>query len=423
MHAHRPPSGHLRLGVTTSLLIVLLAVGAPPVRGGEAEGEPPPALDVGALLAPDVRKGPHHEVLDDVETRGFLARFRMTSPFGEYQVTSRRLLEIRAHEVETLARVTHMKGAPEGLRALGRSLAELPTAAVDLVLHPVDSAKRMGRGVGKTFRRLGDAFGGRRRSRYEDPSGETAFTGDSKRQLADALNLDVYSTNPQVQAFLDRIGRARAAGTLSVDVASLALPVVGFVAVTITGWQADVRRLLRDQTPAELERRNAQTLGRLGIPTPAIRAFLAHAALSPRHETVIAHAAAQLEGAEGRIALLDAARTAVDEVGALYHEQQAVLLTAGEHGRIVRLERVFHVVLARTQDERVLAYLPYDTVYATPEWSRLLDALARAEIAKTAARRTLHVTGSVSEAARDAARGRGFDVEPVPRPFPRTRSD
>jgi hypothetical protein len=391
-------------------VVLILGTLGPVLRAGEETVETPPALALSSLLPDAARKGPHHEVLEPVTSQGFLAQFRMTSPYGEYAVTSRRLLEIRAHEVETLAGVTQRRGAPEALKAIGASLAQLPTAAVELVLHPIHSAKRLGKGLGKTFGRLKDAFGGRRRSPYEDPSLETALSGDQKRELADSLNLDVYSTNPQVQAFLDRVGRARAAGTLTVDVASLALPVVGFMAVTVTGWQADVRRLLRDHTPAELERENAAVLARLGIPTDVARAFLLDDALSPRHETVITHAAEQLGGVAGLEALFEAARTATNEVGALYQEQQAVLLTTHRDGRFDRLEAVFHVVLARCEDGRVVAYLPYDSVYASAEWPRLLDALAGAALARSATSRTLYVTGKVSSKARAAARDRGFEI-------------
>ena len=111
------------------------------------------------------------------------------------------------------------------------------------------------------------------------------------------------------------------------DLASFALPVVGYVAVTTAKWRADVDRLLRDRTPMELDRHNASILIDLGVPRPTWRAFLSHAlALAPPPDRHHRHRAGDARRDEPP-ALLEAASTARSEVGALMQEQQAVRLS------------------------------------------------------------------------------------------------
>ena len=261
--------------------------------------EPPPVVTASAVLDPEVLEGEEHTVREAVTLYRFLCRYQMESEFGVYDVTSTRLLEIRVKEVTTLARVVHMEGGPEFFKSLGRSLASLPTAAAEFVLDPIDAFQKVGAGLEKTGRRIRDLIRGRRRSAYEESSAANAFHGDEKRQIAAALDLDVYSTNPQVQRFLHEMASARAAGNLTVDLASFALPAVGFALVTTVKWRADVKRLLRDKTPAELGRHNARALRDLGVAQADRNRFLNLPTLSPRHKTVITAALGQMPGVTG----------------------------------------------------------------------------------------------------------------------------
>ena len=401
-----------------TLLSLALIAALPGRLPAQADDVPSPAPDgetpatASALLLPEQRKGEHFEVAEAVATKFWMQEFTLTSEYGTQVVLSRRLLEIRTRETETMARFIHMKGGPEFLKSLGSSLAALPTAAVQLVLHPVDSAQKIGTGLGKTAKRVGDIFRRRPRSVYEDSAGANAFNGSEKRKLAADLGLDVYSTNPQLQHFLDRVANWRSAGSLTVDVASFALPVVGFVAVTTARWRADVQQLLRDHSPAELERYNAGVLMELGVPRSTWWAFLSHPWLSPRHETVITATARQMQGVAGLGHLLDAARTAQSEVGALMQEQQAILL-AYHHTDVEKLTSLVpasYLVAARTMTGHQVAFLPVDAFSWTAEAVTLADALVRAMPASAGTTRTLYVTGTVTDDARTQLESRGLNV-------------
>ncbi len=374
--------------------------------------EAPTPTTVSAILPPALRRGEHFQVEEAVATRHLMHEFKMTSDYGTHVLLSRRMLEIRARETETMARFIHMKGGPEFLKSLGSSLAALPTAAVQIVLHPVDSARKIGTGLSKTAKRVGDIFRRRPRSVYEDSAGANAFNGSAKRELAGALGLDVYSTNPQLQHFLDRVANWRSAGSLTVDVASFALPVVGFVAVTTARWRADVQRLLCDKSPAELERHNAGVLMELGIPRSTWWAFLSHPWLSPRHETVITAATKEMQGVAGLSYVLDAARTAQSEVGALMQEQQAILL-AYHHTDLERLTSIVpasYLLAARTTSGNQIAFLPVDALSWTAASSALIEALASAMPPVEDRTRTIYVTGTATDRVRAELARRGLEL-------------
>jgi len=408
---------HARCCLVGILLPVLFCL-----MGGSARGEPEaptcfesaPRLTVESLLPPELRKGEHHEVLEPVSTQYGLHRYKLKSDYGTYDVLSRRLLEIRVREIETMSTVVGMDGAPEFLRSLGRSLAALPGAAVELVTHPTRSFAKVKRGLGKTWNRLGDAFRTRPRSVYEDPSAANVFQGDEKRELAADLGLDVYTTNVPLRRFLNEIASARAGGSLSVDLASFALPVVGYVAVTTAKWRADVDRLLRDHTPIELDRHNARVLIDLGISRPAWSAFLTQHWLSPRHRTVITATVQEMQGVANLEAVLASAATARSEVGALMQEQQAVLLSHHHESveALKRLERVQYLVVAQTVSGSHLAFVPLDVVLWDATTASLADALRVAMPQDP----HLYVVGRVTERARAELEARGFAVTAEHRP-------
>ncbi len=386
------------------------APAAPAPAASASTYEAAPKATAAEALPAALRKGAHHTVRDALGADRLHYVYEIESPYGTYRVASRRLLEIRVREIETLVRVTNMEGAPEFFRSLGKSLAAIPTGAVELVLDPVTGFRRVGRGLAKTGRRVRDLFAGPKTSQYEGSRTGNAFYGDEQRAIAAELGLDVYSTNPQVREFLREMGSARAAGSLGVDLASLALPVVGFAVVTTAKWRADVTRLLRDKSPLELHRHNVNVLSKLGIPRASWERFLNNRALSPRHKTTITASVAEMAKVKDLAALLDAAATAHDEVGALYHEQQAILLAHvhREGGGLVSLRRMQHVVIGRQAVGRELAFLPVDRIYWMEPVAKLADAIRPPKGAEHATR--LHLRGQVSERARKELEARGFEL-------------
>ena len=393
-----------------AVLFALSLIATPLAADEVSPYEAPPKVTAKDVLPEALRKGKHHTVREAVGMDRLHHTYEIESRFGVYRVTSRRMVEIRTREIEVLEKVTQMEGGPEFLKSLGNSLAAIPTGAVELVLDPVDGFKKIGKGLSKTGSRIKDLFAGGRTSKYEGSTGGNAFYGDEQREIAAQLGLDVYTTNPQVREFLREIGGARAAGSLGVDLASLALPVVGFAAVTTAKWQADVTRLLRDKTPLELYRHNAAALRDLGIPRATWEPFMQNRNLSPRHKTTITRSLSEMGKVKGLDAVLAAATLTRDEVGALYHEQQAILLAHvhREGGGLTSLRRVEHVVIGLQPVGREVVFVPVDHVYWMEDFARLADAIKPATGAKHATR--MHVRGRITPMARKELEARGFEL-------------
>ena len=132
--------------------------------------------------------------------------------------------------------------------------------------------------------------------------------------------------------------------------------------------------------------------------------------LSPRHKTTITRSLSELKGLQGLGTILEAASRTRDEVGALYHERQAILLAHmhGEGGGLTSLRRVDHVVLGLQPVGREVAFLPVDHVYWQQDFARLAEALKPAAGAKHATR--LHVRGRITERAKSELAARGFEL-------------
>jgi hypothetical protein len=385
---------------------------APVARGDEPAFEAAPVVTATDLLTAAERKGPNHTVAEAVGTLRFMHTFRVESTYGRYDVVSKRLLDTRLREIQTMARVVGMDEVPEFLRSLGGRLAQIPTAAVEIIVQPRDSFEKMGAELERSFERFKDLFKSRKGSEYEDSKLRGALIGTEKRRLAAQLGLDVYSTNPKVQQFLNDIATARAAGAAGVDLASYALPIVGYLAVSTARLRADVARLLRDKTPSELARYNDKRLTELGISAPQRAILLEQAWLSPRHQTVITAAVREMAGVKGLEAVVRAAGLARNEVGALYHEQQAVMLAQfhTEMQPLVQLEAVEHIVLARTNTDAVMVILPVDQVYASEPFLKFAKTWRERPIAKDATAFRILVTGRVTSRAKAALGDLGMDL-------------
>jgi hypothetical protein len=229
-----------------------------------------------------------------------------------------------------------------------------------------------------------------------------------KRMLAAELDLDVYSTNPKVQEFLDDIAGARASGKLAVDAAALAIPGGVGMAIGAAKFSGQVEELLRDKSPSELHEYNEEKLAAMGIDPDLSRRFLNHHYLSPRHKTVLVASLEAMEGVAGREVLLDAALGTDREAAALFHERRAVLL-AQYHDRAEALQKIelrHGFPVATTCPEGNLLLLPVDTVYWSEETATALRSLAQGG---TPGR--FVITGRLTSRARKETTALGYVVQ------------
>ncbi|MHC5113230.1 MAG: hypothetical protein ACYTGP_02230 [Planctomycetota bacterium] len=376
-------------------------------RPASAAYETPPILEASAILPAALLASDVHRVRAPVGTDGDLFHFTMESDFGLYTVESRAMLEVRVHEVKTLARVVDTNQADEFFDAMGTRLKQTADVPVRRLEDPVAMMEEVGEGVDKHLDRFGGMLESREKSVHEDPTVRELLIGMEKRTLAAELDLDVYSTNPKVQQCLNEIAWARASGKMVVDTAALAVPGGAGLALGATKFAGQVQDFLRDLSPAELHARNAVKLVAMGVDEDRVERFLGHRDLSPRHKTVMVASLEALEGVQGREVLLDAALGTDREAAALFHERRAVLL-AQYHDRAEPLRQIemrHGLPVATMRRAGILILLPVDAVCWSEETATALRNLARGD-----APRRLVITGRLTERARREAAALGYAV-------------
>jgi hypothetical protein len=387
---------------------VVISIAALPLLAAVADYEPPPVLEASKILPAELLKSDVHEVQERVWTAESAFHFTMESRFGLYAVESLAMLEVRVHEVKTLARVVDKNQTDEFFEALGKRLEQTANAPVKLLEDPIGTVEDVGKGIGKQLDKIGDLFKKREKSKHEDPAVHELLVGMEKRMLAAELDLDVYSTNPKVQEFLDDIAGARASGKLAVDAAALAIPGGVGMAIGAAKFSGQVEELLRDKSPSELHEYNEEKLAAMGIDPDLSRRFLNHHYLSPRHKTVLVASLEAMEGVAGREVLLDAALGTDREAAALFHERRAVLL-AQYHDRAEALQKIelrHGFPVATTCPEGNLLLLPVDTVYWSEETATALRSLAQGG---TPGR--FVITGRLTSRARKETTALGYVVQ------------
>jgi len=379
-----------------------------PALTGAQDYEKPPLMKASRVLPPELLKSAVHQVREDVTSEGYLYHFIVESQFGLYDIESLDLLRIRVHEIKTLANVIEKNQTHEFMNGLKNQLYQTMNAPVQIIQDPLGSISAMGQGVGKQFQRIGNLFKSREKSTQEDTGLRTVMVSAEKRKLAAELNLDVYSTNPKVQDFLNSVAEARARGTLAMKFATFAIPGGAGIAVSALSYSGNVEDLLRDNSPMDLYVLNEKKLREMGFDSYRTGRFLNHPDLSPRHKTVIVAALESMKGVSGREALLDAAlNTEGKESLALFQENRAVLLSK-YHARFSRLKQIQMqngIPTAVTESGKNLVLLPIDIAYWTEDAEAILHGLA-----EIPGEWDLVITGQITSQGQAGAEAAGFKV-------------
>ncbi len=395
------------------VLALLLVVGRPAVA---ADPEPFPPARAAEDLPPSLRAGDGYRVRETGVSDAFLTTWEMETDYGLFLCPSSRLLEVRVREVAVMAKLAKTNPEDEVLQGLQSGLVAIPTSVVRILEDPLAVGEGVVSGAKRTLGRIGDAFGKRKATSYEEGGPDALLFAAEKRKVAAELGVDVYSTNSKLQTMLLGIAKARRAGGFGVDLAKSAVPGGAGTALSGLSFTADMTSLLRDRTPAELDRVADEKMAAAGVMPSLRRAFLANRALSPRHRTTISDALSRLQGVVNAGALVEAANETRTEAQALLHEQQALYLADRHAGPdpIASLDASGGLVAAFTRTGAMLVPLPIDAIALVPEVDVAAEALLAMPPAGAATSRTLLVTGKVTPAARAHLEARGFVVRTGP---------
>jgi len=389
---------------------------------GHAAAAAPAYEEPGRVASADVLprallRSASYDLADDARVVGNFYRFEVSSDFGEYSVTSRAMLRVRLRELATLAEVTPSLDAPEeGFdRSPGGRRGVASERVVDLLGDPVGTASQL---LGNLQHNLEATFvegagesspGGTARGAQDlDP-------GPHKRSAAAQLGVDVYSSNPALQALLDRLARARSSG----DTASLSSPLMSAVhrppRFGSGVFDLELESLLKNQAASAIALTVEGELAALGVARRERVAFLTHPAYTPRTRLYFVRFLGLLGPLDGLPRLVAAATGARTEVDALAYVDYARMLA---HYQVLNrdLARVVgdggFPALASVNGRGVLA-LPVDQL----SWTAGLDE-ASAGLAALAAREsvrswTLLLAGEASPRAAVELAARSIELRPA----------
>jgi hypothetical protein len=290
------------------------------------------ALSFGAVTMQDLRlpkdfypaKSPYAKIVsvqENPQFPGFLT-FSVTSPHGNYLIHGLTNLRKYLHEIDVIEELNASESTEGGVAdGAVDSIKDTGTGLKNMVVHPVNSVTGIGKGIGK----LGGKIGGVFRKKEEGEKGDN-FLSSTKRQLAKKLGVDVYSRNPDLQARLDSMAKARMGGRGIVTVATFFVP-VGLIAsavMTVSNINSAADQLVDDNDRGDLFQMNKKALLALGFPEEKVSGFLNHPYYTPREITYFRFYLEKLKRVQGSAVLLDLAIAAVTEIPAdkILHEAQ-----------------------------------------------------------------------------------------------------
>ena len=361
--------------------------------------ENPPRIALDEILPATMIQSGVHRIGDDVRLKGTLFEFTLESNHGRYDVRSIPMAIVRIHEIRTLAQAVdafqrenlQLAAALRGVVYAGGN----PT--VDILTSPLDSGGSVTRNflnnnVGQTIKALGtqpdptdpgrripDSGSGPQENMYESWLPGDPILASHKRAVASHLDLDIYSSNTRVQAFLDILARARGGGNRNAGMVQVAIPNKPEIVVDRGRIEFAVRTAIARNTVRELYVQNQAALQAMGIEPDLYHAFLSHRAFSPRHKTEITDYLEYMDGVANRGALLRAALRASDEISALGYTRMARML-AYYHETTERLTGLVSggsVLMATTTGKNMAMVLPFDLLWWNSDTDRVFSSLAK----------------------------------------------
>jgi hypothetical protein len=348
-----------------------------------------------------------HEIADPVKpgpsssAMGLWNRTEIKSSFGSIDAPNESFAKIRVREIAAIAK---LKAIDTGETVAGgvANAAMAPIRGVGALLtSPVETLSNIPKGVGDFVARTGEGLKSDK-SKFEDGMfAEIAGVSRKKRELAAQMGVDVYSSNQLLQAELDRVGRASAAGNVTVDVGMIAVTGTAGAVIANLGRVDALQEIVNTQPASELRRRTRHTLETMGMPSSFTDRFLDHPYYSPRRKTIVAGLLSPMKETRGKEKFMEAALAADSEAAALYWQQMLEIFSSYHFGvsPVAAFELVEGVPAAYSDVKGWFLAAPTDRMYWTQEAQGPMDKLLFALLGAKRAPVTLWTTGDITHAA------------------------
>jgi len=312
------------------LLIIAICMAYQLVFNFPAAAEPsfqkPPTLRASYLLPANMVSGPLFRVDDEVPTDGLMGHYTLRSEYGTFVVPGRELLRIRIAELPAIQQLNKVSNSQEFLDAMGQAAEKPIQSAENLMSNPEKTLSGIPSGISRLFdsveqgakaiTRAASTPGESTTQKMEatfDRIGSVTMTAlgyeQTRRQLAQSLGVDPYTTNPVLAKKLTDVARVAFSGNLAVNSLVTAF-VPASIAITGTNFTSD---LVYDTSAADLIQMNKQKMLNMGASEDQVQALLNNRWYSLSVLTSLVAELERLPGVTGAPEVIALAATAQNE--------------------------------------------------------------------------------------------------------------
>ena len=188
----------------------------------QAAFDSPEVRPTSDVVPPALLHGPHYQLGPTVTTFTFMNQYSVTSDYGSFGPPSDVRLRRLVREIAAIAALKNIHESDAFAKATVEAGKGVVQGAQNLINDPVSTINALPEAVFSVFGRVSEATKRGGRSQYEDGVAQNLLAVSSfKREYAQKLDVDVYSTNEVLQKELNSVAWAAAAGNLTLSAASM----------------------------------------------------------------------------------------------------------------------------------------------------------------------------------------------------------
>ena len=349
-----------------AVLIIATVAATPSMAQISATGaeqfEVPVNRKASEILPAELLKGPNYQVRESVVSYGYMDHWIVDSDFGVFEVTGDGALRALIREIYAIAALEEISKGKAFADALLDSAKQPGEFAKKMITHPVDTVSALPKGVYRFFENVGTGITTKHDPSEDSRLQQALFVSSWKRHFAAQYGVDVYSSNKVLQEQLNKVGWASAVGQWGFSAALMPFGGTAALVIKNTRFVNGVAQILKEEPPSRLRIINNDKLSAMGIKKKLRKAFLDHPIYTPRQDTIIVAALADLKDSRGRHKFIEAALSAEDEVSATFFMNIAQTLQ-GYNETVSPIEDISldsGVTIARAENGRALIPFPLD---------------------------------------------------------------
>lgn len=406
----------LRVATIITLFAVMLSLSSLlSLSAGAAEEfqKPPITLEASEVLPKNLLTGPNYRIKETVENDGFVNIYELETSYGPLRVEGTVHLLVRLNELKALQRMEKLKETDVYTEALKKG-GKIPHRSEQArVTDPVDTIKDAATGIGGWFSDVGRSIVSTDPHKAHAPE-TAAWQAPTKRQFAYDFGINPYSGYQPLQKVLNEISRTAAAGGLTPREAFSAIPGIEGVLIPTAGTSDAMKVMVRDHSPAQLEKMNEKKLLAMGVPAALAKKFLRNPHYNAQEITLLVGELYSMKNVKDRQKFILSAVRATEESLALFMRAQGQMIAA--YSAYMKAQATFVNIsgtpFLKTKDGVLVGLFPLDHIAYTPILVHKENALSEAISNLPGIKgKELWIGWKVAPAARKALEANGWRIQ------------